>query len=217
MSRRPDRAILSKRILLQRLVKFLAAAAVAAAVLGAAAALGSTLFQAPPRDAAEFAALVEAGSTHWSDVDLPGSSPARKKVVPRRWPGRPPADVRYLRSLDKLCSRQATEVGRLRRPSTPRQTAGYLSRWLRITARYQRKARALDPPKRLARSADRYLDAWEDAEKVVREIRTAVRHRESFSVLLLMDDLDALRLGADGMARRMNVTSCVAEGFPEAL
>ena len=39
-------------------------------VLGGAAALGSTLFEEPPRDAAEFAQRVAAGRVAWRDGDL---------------------------------------------------------------------------------------------------------------------------------------------------
>lgn len=207
---------MTKRTLLPTLAKIFAASVAAAAVLGGAAALGSTLFQGPPRDAAEFAARVEAGSTHWEDVTLPGSGKAEKQA-PRRWPGRPRAEARYLRALDGVCAHQARALARLERPGTRKQTEAYLSGWLRIAGRHQQQLRALDPPRKLERAVDRYVEVWSDAEEIVEELLQAVRQRESFSVLLYMDDLDGLRLQAGGMSRKLNVTNCVAEGFPETL
>jgi hypothetical protein len=201
---------------LKRLVKTLVAAIVAGAALGGAAALGSTLFQPPPRDAAEFAARVEAGSTYWKDLDPPEAKRAGKTAA-RSWPGRPRAEVRFLRALDRVCAGEAAALAKLDAPRTRKQSEAYLSRWLRITGRYQDDTRALDPPKRLERTVARYLEVWDDAEASVREIRVSVRRRESFSVLLLMDRLDGLRAEADRLAGRLNVTSCVAEGFPETL
>ena len=82
--------------LAQTLVKAAVILALIAATLGGAVALGSTLFEAPPRDAAEFAARIEAGSTH--------APPSAKHSVDER---------RYILAVSELCAKQKREWPRL--------------------------------------------------------------------------------------------------------
>ena len=89
--------------LAQTLVKAAVILAVIAATLGGAVALGSTLFEAPPRDAAEFAARVEAGST---------TRLRRKRTA---------AERRYILEVGELCASETS--GWATSSAGPRPTA----------------------------------------------------------------------------------------------
>jgi hypothetical protein len=199
------------------LVKVLALAALAASALGGAAALGSTLFQSPPRDAAEFAARVDEGSTHWDDLesDEAEATPAATKPVRRTWKGRPVAERRFLRALDRICLDSSQKLDGLEKPRRARARAAYLTRWLHVSARYQKRARKLDRPKRLERRTGQLLGLWDDAEARVRELRKVVRRHDSFLMLLLMDELDSIGQQTQGVADSLDITSCLPREFAD--
>jgi len=125
-----------------RLARTLAKAAVILAVvvvaLGGAAALGSTLFEWPPRDAAEFAARVEAGSTH--------APPAERRTA---------AERRYLLRLNALCTRTNEEYADLERRTATLEPAAALRSWQKVFARFDRRFQSLEPPKRYRADAAR--------------------------------------------------------------
>ena len=124
--------------LLQTLVKAGVILAVIAATLGGAVALGSTRFEAPPRDAGEFAAQVEAGSTH---------------VVPAR--KRTPAERRYVLALGDLCFDRNERLRDLEHTMKAADVVGRLRGWRAIFAAYAEDFTALTPPPRLQAVAGR--------------------------------------------------------------
>jgi hypothetical protein len=128
-----------------RLVKTLVKAglilAVIAATLGGAVALGSTLFEAPPRDAAEFAARVEAGSTH--------AAPAQKRTAEER---------AYVLGLSDLCAERNERLRGLERRVKSADLIGRLRGWRTIFAAYSEDFAALKPPRRYQAAADRVGD-----------------------------------------------------------
>jgi hypothetical protein len=124
--------------LARSLVKAVVVLAVVAGALGGAAALGSSLFPRPPRDAAEFAALVEAGSTH--------ALPAE---------GRTRAERRYVLRLLALCQRTAEARARLERDRGALTRPAYVRAWRSVLASFDEGFRALDAPERYRADADR--------------------------------------------------------------
>lgn len=128
-----------------RLVKTLVKAglilAMIAATLGGAVALGSTLFEAPPRDAAEFAARVEAGSTH--------AAPAQKRTAEER---------AYVLGLSDLCAERNERLRGLERRVKSADLIGRLRGWRTIFAAYSEDFAALKPPRRYQAAADRVGD-----------------------------------------------------------
>jgi hypothetical protein len=127
--------------LVQTLVKAGVILAVIAATLGGAVALGSTLFDAPPRDAAEFAAQIEAGSTH--------APPSRKRTA---------AERRYLLDLGDLCAARNERLRGLERRVKSVDVVGRLRGWRAIFADYSEDFGALATPRRYQAAADRVGD-----------------------------------------------------------
>jgi hypothetical protein len=159
-----------------KLVKTLGAAGLAAAALGGAAALGSNLFEEPPRDAAEFAERVEAGSTH---ID-----PSRQRPVVQKKRAKKPAQKRvgaaqlaaerhYARTLDSWCVQQEREVDSL---ASGWYADDYLDRVLALSRSWRARVAALRPPARFRSKAARYLGAWTRLEGLtVRLVRAGAR------------------------------------------
>jgi hypothetical protein len=127
--------------LVQTLVKAGLILAVIAATLGGAVALGSTLFDAPPRDAAEFAAQIEAGSTH--------APPTQKRTADER---------RYVLDLGDLCAARNERLRGLERRVKSVDVVGRLRGWRAIFADYSEGFAALAPPRRYQAAADRVGD-----------------------------------------------------------
>ena len=122
--------------LAQTLVKASLILAVIAATLGGAVALGSTLFEAPPRDAAEFAARVEAGSIH---------APAAAK--------RSAAERRYILAVSELCAGRNERLRDLEARVAEADVVARLRGWRAIQARYAADFAALTPPRELRADA----------------------------------------------------------------
>lgn len=116
--------------LAQTLVKAAVILALIAATLGGAVALGSTLFEPPPRDAAEFAARVEAGSTH--------APPAVKRTA---------AERRYILEVSELCARRNEHVRNLELRVSEDDRVAWLRAWRAIHADYAADFGALPPPR----------------------------------------------------------------------
>lgn len=119
-----------------RLVRTLAKAvvilALTAVALGGAAALGGTLFDAPPRDAAEFAARVEAGSTH----ALPPET-------------RTKAERAYILAAAELCTKRNERLRDLELRVQADDEVGRTQGWRRIQAEHAQAFADLTPPTRL--------------------------------------------------------------------
>lgn len=113
------------------LLKVIAVLVIVAAAFGGAVALASTLFERPPRDAAEFAALVEAASEH-------AGPPERSTAAERR----------YVLGLNDLCDRTEDAFADLRRDQAGKVRVQRLRSWRQVFARFDREFLALTPPKR---------------------------------------------------------------------
>ena len=121
--------------LAQTLVKAAVILALIAATLGGAVALGSTLFEAPPRDAAEFAARVEAGSTH--------APPAVRRTA---------AERRYILDVSELCAKRNERLRDLELRVAEADRVARLRAWRAIQADYATDFEALTPPRLLERN-----------------------------------------------------------------
>jgi hypothetical protein len=124
--------------LVRTLVKAASILAVIALALGGAVALGSTLFEAPPRDAAEFAARVEAGSRH--------AQSTQKRTVGER---------RYVLALAELCTERNERLGDLERTVAEADRVRRLRAWRAVFADYAEDFAALAPPRRYRADARR--------------------------------------------------------------
>jgi hypothetical protein len=120
--------------LVRNLAKTIAILVIAVAVLGGAAALGSTIFEAPPRDAAEFEARVEAGSIH--------AAPAEKRTQTER---------AYALALNDLCSR--TDKARADVERTVLGKVPLLRAGQRLLADFDQEFSELAPPRRYREAA----------------------------------------------------------------
>lgn len=117
--------------LARSLAKAVAILTVVAATLGGAVALGSTLFPEPPRDAAEFAARVEAGSSH--------APPPERRT---------PTERRYVLALASLCARTDESLLELERDAAGLTDPAHLRSWRTIVTRFDTAFRALEAPRR---------------------------------------------------------------------
>jgi hypothetical protein len=115
--------------LARTLLKAVIVLAFAAAALGGAAALGSTLFEQPPRDAAEFAQRIEAGSERAVDEQ------------------RTRAERRYARRLNALCLRQRPAEDALGLPDSATEIPAWYRRAKPVFLRHRTQLAALDPPR----------------------------------------------------------------------
>jgi hypothetical protein len=158
-----------------KLVKALGAAGLAAAALGGAAALGNNLFEAPPRDAAEFAEWVEAGSIHIDpNRKRPVAQKKKAKAAKKRVsPAQLAAERRYGRTLNGYCIQQERDVAEL---AGGWYAQDYLDRVLTLSRSWRVRVAALSPPPRFRAKAARYLGAWARLEDLtVRLVRANAR------------------------------------------
>lgn len=126
--------------LAQTLVKAAVILALIAVTLGGAVALGSTLFESPPRDAAEFAARIEAGSTH--------APPAVKRTV---------AERRYILDLSELCAKRNERLQTLETRVAEADRVARLRAWRAIQADYAASFEELTPPRLFREGAVRAI------------------------------------------------------------
>jgi hypothetical protein len=126
--------------LAQTLVKAVVILAVIAVTLGGAVALGSTLFEPPPRDAAEFAARVEAGSTH--------AAPAERRTA---------AERRYILDVSELCAGRNERARDLELKVSEADEIAWLRAWRVIQADYAADFESLLPPRVFREDAARAI------------------------------------------------------------
>jgi hypothetical protein len=126
--------------LAQTLVKAAVILALIAATLGGAVALGSTLFEPPPRDAAEFAARVEAGSTH--------APPAVKHTA---------AERQYILSVSEICAERNERLRKLDVRVNEADKVATLRGWRAIRANFAADFEALTPPRFFRETAMRAM------------------------------------------------------------
>ena len=112
-------------------LKLITVLAIVAVAFGGAVALASTLFEGPPKDAAEFAARVEAGSEH-------AEPPERSTAAERQ----------YVLDLNDLCARTDEAYQDVRRDQAGKARLQRLRSWRAVFAAIDREFRALTPPRR---------------------------------------------------------------------
>lgn len=179
--------------LAQTLVKAAVILAIIAATLGGAVALGSTLFDSPPRDAADFAARIEAGSRH--------APPPETRTA---------AERRYVLAVGELCAERNEQVRNLEREVSAADEVGRVRGWQRIEAEHAEDFEALKAPKRFRSTAERMttLDrAMLDLTDEALEARRA-GDREHFEAKLAAAELLDARY--DEAASALGVAVCAA-------
>jgi hypothetical protein len=170
-----------------KLVKVVGAASLAAAALGGAAALGSNLFQAPPRDAAEFADWVEAGSTHIDpNRKRPPIETKERKKAPKKHvsAAQLAAERRYGRTLNGYCIQQERDVAAL---AGGWYADDYVDRLLALSRNWRVRVAALRPPPRFRAKAARYLGAWARLEDLTVRLISANARGDTVASLELWD------------------------------
>jgi hypothetical protein len=210
--------------LVKVLVKVLVVAGLAGGTLGGAAALGSTLWDSPPRDAAEFAERVEAGSTHIGTeatrrvkgaVAVQGDEDARreKPKVKRRLRATR-AELRYAHALDKMCVQAEDELRALGQPRSLVDVEEHVNRALALWNRYEARFAAREPPQRFRDEAAEMRDLDARGERLLRRTLRAAQERDSYALLDLSDRLISLGLRENDLYSRMGAVRCVTDLVP---
>lgn len=209
--------------LVKTLVKVLVVAGIAGGTLGGAAALGSTLWDRPPRDAAEFAERVEAGSTHWEDVAktglrgaIAGQNSKAKQQNRKAKPGPrvTTAELRYSRALNRMCVQAEDEFRALGQPRSLTEVTGYMERALVLAKRYDARFAALRPPPRFRDEAAQMRDLNARGERLLQRTVRAARARDSYALLELSDRLISLGSRGNDLYARLGAVRCVTELIP---
>jgi hypothetical protein len=177
----------------RKLVKALFVLVLVGAALGGAAAVGSTLFEDPPRDAAEFAEWVERGSEHIDPREtkeraarlakLKKRADARKQQKAKR-SGPSAAERRYGRTLSAWCVEQERDVDAL---GYPYDAEAWLDRWLALSRSWRARVAALEAPHRFRDERGRYLGSWERLEGISVQLIHATVRGDSVASLEIYD------------------------------
>jgi hypothetical protein len=200
--------------LAQKLVKTILVLAVSAAALGGAAALGSTLFDAPPRDAAEFSKWIDAGSVHLDATTESPATPVKavskraKKAAAAKELARTPAEARYVRALSRSCRRQLDDVRALGRPRTFSELETYLEQALALIDRYH-EISGPRTPHRYRHEAARITLLNERTRSLVEHALVAARQEDADTVLVLSEKLMLVGARESDIARRIGALACV--------
>lgn len=190
---------------MKKLVKTLGAAIVAAAALGGAAAIGGTIFESPPKDLADWAERVEAGSRH-ADPNRarPQKSKSEKKKSGDADADRKPttAERRYARTLSAWCIEQERDVAALGRFYT-------IGDFLALSRGWRSRVAALEAPPAFRDERERYLRAWAKLDTIAVQMARANAANDSVAGLEAYDRWvhtaaaqsdAALSMGADACA-----------------
>lgn len=183
----------------RRLFRFLIVTAAVAAALGGAAALGSTLFAAPPKDAAEFARWVAAGSENGKGEEGKAERARRERTA---------AERRFARELAALCVRYERQVDDLEAPRTPDEMLDVLGRLLPIARRYHSEAGRLDPPKRYRAALARLLELDRSGLTTLEAMRSALLHDDEGAYGAALAKLDVLTTRSHRIFRRIGAAAC---------
>jgi hypothetical protein len=177
--------------LARTLLKAAIVLAFAAAALGGAAALGSTLFEQPPRDAAEFAQRIEAGSTRHEREGTPRTA----------------EEKRYVRRVNALCARYDAHTDAL----SGRKPAAILDGILRERRVFVGRFRSLDAPGRYAKPAQRLLAVEAEVQPTLQAVAEALRRGASEPPPALKRKLDRLDAGYDVLLRDLEARKCTSK------
>ena len=179
--------------LARTLLKAAIVLAFAAAALGGAAALGSTLFEQPPRDAEEFAQRIEAASERADD----------------RRPTR--AERRYARALNALCLRQRPAEEALGEPETVAEVPAWYRRAKPVFSRHRAQLAALRPPRSYRDEVDRLLTLERRAtnlfDRMVRRLGSG--DRAAFEEMHLAGERLATR--SEGLLVQLGGLGCIRD------
>ena len=189
--------------LARKLLKTVVVLAVAAAALGGAAALGSSLFERPPRDAAEFAARA-GGETNGAGA---AATPAGAN---ERRPGAR-AKRRYVRALEASCRQQLEDVEALGRPGTLAELETYLERVLALARHYQGESLGVKTPPALRDDERRSEALGEEGIDLLEQMLAAARRGEPDTLSLLAAALIELGEKQNELFRRLGARDCVVE------
>ena len=184
--------------LARKLLKTVVVLAVAAAALGGAAALGSSLFERPPRDAAEFAA--RAGGA--GGAGAPARADARRPARAKR---------RYVRALEASCRQQLEDVEALGRPGTLAELETYLERVLALARHYQGESLGVKTPPALRDDERRSEALGEEGIDLLEQMLAAARRGEPDTLSLLAAALIELGEKQNELFRRLGARDCVVE------
>jgi hypothetical protein len=179
--------------LVQTFAKAVVILAVIAATLGGAVALGSTLFETPPRDAAEFAARVEAGSTY--------APPAETRTA---------AERRYILDVGELCAERNEQMHDLEERVPAADPVARLRGWRRIQAAHAERFAGRAPPRAFRESAARVATLDESmlelADSALEAWRTG--DRDAFKARLAAGELMDARY--DAAVHALDAPVCAA-------
>lgn len=190
--------------LARKLAKTVIVLAVAAAALGGAVALGSTLFERPPRDAAEFAARADgvAATGRRAGTALPAGK--RRSTAAK-------ARARYVRALDASCRRQIGEFEALGRPQTLAELETYLERVLALARRYDGESLGVRTPPALRDEEARYEALSGEGLDLLERMLDAARRSDPDTIALLGTRLLDVADRQNEQARRIGALDCVVE------
>jgi hypothetical protein len=177
--------------LARTLLKAVIVLAFAAAALGGAAALGSTLFEQPPRDAEEFAQRIEAASARHEREGAPRTA----------------EEKRYVRRVNALCARYDARTDAL----AGRKPAAILDGILRERRAFVERFGALDAPGRYGKPAQRLLAVETEVQPALQAVAEALRRGASEPPPALKRKLERLDAGYDVLLRDLDARKCTNE------
>lgn len=180
--------------LAQTLVKASVILAVIAATLGGAVALGGTLFEPPPRDAAEFAARIEAGSKH--------APPPVKRTA---------AERRYLLDVGEVCAERNERLRNLELRVSEANEVGWLRAWRTIQANYAADFKALAPPRAFRDGAARAASLEREMIDLVDEALAARSSGDRDGFATKAQAAELLGEQYDATMRQLETPVCAAE------
>jgi hypothetical protein len=177
--------------LARTLLKAVVVLAFAAAALGGAAALGSTLFEQPPRDAEEFAQRIAAASTRHERDGTPRTA----------------EEKRYVRRVNSLCARYDARTDAL----AGRKRVAVLEGILRERRLFVARFRSLDAPARYAKPAQLLLAVEAEVQPALQAVAEALRSGASGPPPELKRKLDRLDAGYDVVLSDLEARKCTSE------
>ncbi len=180
--------------LAQTLAKAAVILALIAVTLGGAVALGSTLFESPPRDAAEFAARIEAGSTH--------APQAAKRTV---------AERRYILDLSELCAERNERLQNFETRVAEADQVARLRGWRAIQADYAANFEELTPPRLFRQGAVRAIALDQSMIDLADDALVARRAGDRDSFEAKAEAVELLRQQRDAAMVRLDAPVCAAD------
>ncbi len=189
--------------LARKLLKTVVVLAVAAAALGGAAALGSSLFERPPRDAAEFAARTR-GETNGAGAAATsaGANERRPGAKARR---------RFVRALEASCRQQLEDVEALGRPRTLAELETYLTKVIALARHYQGASLGVKTPPAFRDEERRAEALGEEGIHLLERMLAAARRGEPDTISLLAAAIVELGEEQNELFRRIGARDCIVE------